>query len=52
MLHITEDNKIALMRGDTAYLSVPIFNDVTGEETMSSNLSGYVVIQGVSQIDF
>lgn len=31
MLRI-DQNSISLTRGDTAYLTVPIFNDVTGEE--------------------
>lgn len=32
MLRIGEDNSIQLTRGDTAYLQVPIYDDVTGEE--------------------
>lgn len=32
MLHIDEENKISLTRGDTAYLTVPIYNSVTEEE--------------------
>ncbi len=32
MLRIGDDNSIQLTRGDTAYLQVPIYNDVTGEE--------------------
>ena len=32
MLRIDEENRISLTRGDTAYLTVPIFNDVTEEE--------------------
>ena len=32
MLRIGEDNSTQLTRGDTAYLQVPIYNDVSGEE--------------------
>ena len=32
MLRISENNEIALTRGDTAYLKVPIINSDTGEE--------------------
>ena len=32
MLHISPDGSISLTRGDTARLTVPITNDLTGEE--------------------
>lgn len=32
MLHIDGNNGISLTRGDTAYLTVPIYHSVTGEE--------------------
>lgn len=32
MLYVEENNTIKLTRGDTAYIEVPLVNDVTGEE--------------------
>lgn len=32
MLRVNEQNEIELTRGDTAFLTVPIVNDLTGEE--------------------
>lgn len=36
MLYVEDDNTIRLTRGDTAYLEIPIVNDITKEEYVIS----------------
>ena len=36
MLYVEADNTIRLTRGDTAYLEIPIVNDITEEEYVIS----------------